>query len=59
MGFFTRKPVYLNISMFWTPMFWTPMFLISFGMAVVAGIVMPFQFGANWSRFSGATANVL
>ncbi len=29
------------------------------GMGVVTGIVMPFQFGTNWSRFSDATANVL
>ena len=28
-------------------------------MGVVTGIVMPFQFGTNWSRFSDATANVL
>jgi cytochrome d ubiquinol oxidase subunit I len=26
---------------------------------VVSGIVMPFQFGTNWRRFSEATANVL
>src|SRR5260221_5146484 len=32
---------------------------ITFGMGVVSGIVMPFQFGTNWSRFSDATANVL
>ena len=28
-------------------------------MGVVSGVVMPFQFGTNWSRFSDATANVL
>jgi cytochrome d ubiquinol oxidase subunit I len=28
-------------------------------MGVVTGIVMPFQFGTNWSRFSDTTANVL
>jgi cytochrome d ubiquinol oxidase subunit I len=28
-------------------------------MGVVSGIVMPFQFGTNWSRFSDITANVL
>jgi cytochrome d ubiquinol oxidase subunit I len=28
-------------------------------MGVVSGVVMPFQFGANWSRFSDVTANVL
>jgi len=28
-------------------------------MGVVSGIVMPFQFGTNWSRFSDAAANVI
>jgi cytochrome d ubiquinol oxidase subunit I len=28
-------------------------------MGVVSGIVMPFQFGTNWSRYADATANVL
>jgi hypothetical protein len=28
-------------------------------MGVVSGVVMPFQFGANWSRFSDVTANIL
>jgi cytochrome bd ubiquinol oxidase subunit I len=32
---------------------------VSFGMGVVSGIIMPFQFGTNWSRFTDATANVL
>ncbi len=32
---------------------------ISFGMGVVSGIVMPFQFGTNWSRFSDAAANII
>ena len=40
-------------------MFWIRIFSVSFGMGVVSGIVMPFQFGTNWSRFSDATANVL
>lgn len=52
--FFTRREVYFRISMFWTKIF-----AISFGMGVVSGIVMPFQFGTNWSRYSDATANVL
>ena len=34
-------------------------FAVSFGMGVVSGIVMPFQFGTNWSRYSDTTANVL
>lgn len=39
--------------------FWIKIFAISFGMGVVSGIVMPFQFGTNWSRFSDATSNVV
>ena len=50
----TGREVYLRVSIFWTRIF-----AISFGMGVVTGIVMPFQFGTNWSRFSDATANVL
>ncbi|MGH8148606.1 MAG: cytochrome ubiquinol oxidase subunit I [Steroidobacteraceae bacterium] len=49
-----RRAVYLELSTFWTKIF-----AVSFGMGVVSGIVMPFQFGTNWSRFSDATANVL
>lgn len=39
--------------------FWIKIFAISFGMGVVSGIVMPFQFGTNWSRFTDATSNVI
>ena len=39
--------------------FWTKIFAVSFGMGVVSGIVMTYQFGTNWSRFSDRTANVL
>ncbi len=39
--------------------FWIKIFAISFGMGVVSGIVMPFQFGTNWSRFSDAATNVI
>jgi cytochrome d ubiquinol oxidase subunit I len=50
----TRRAVYLRISIFWTKIF-----SVSFGMGVVSGIIMPFQFGTNWSRFSDATANII
>jgi hypothetical protein len=50
----TGRQVYHRVSMFWIKVF-----SISFGMDVVTGIVMPFQFGTNWSRYSDATANVL
>ncbi|MGB6053830.1 MAG: cytochrome ubiquinol oxidase subunit I [Burkholderiaceae bacterium] len=39
--------------------FWIRIFAVSFGMGVVSGIVMPFQFGTNWSRFSDHTSSVL
>jgi len=51
---FTRKPVFLNLSQFWLRIF-----AISFGMGVVSGIVMPFQFGTNWSRFSDIAGNII
>jgi cytochrome d ubiquinol oxidase subunit I len=50
----TRNPLYLRLSVFWTRIF-----AVSFGMGVVSGIVMPFQFGTNWSGFTDATADVL
>ncbi|NEX63943.1 cytochrome ubiquinol oxidase subunit I [Noviherbaspirillum galbum] len=39
--------------------FWIKIFAISFGMGVVSGIVMPFQFGTNWSRFSDGASTVI
>jgi cytochrome bd ubiquinol oxidase subunit I len=39
--------------------FWIKIFAISFGMGVVSGLVMPFQFGTNWSRFTDAASNVI
>ena len=39
--------------------FWLRIFAISFGMGVVTGVVMPFQFGTNWSRFSDAAGNIV
>ena len=50
----TKREVYLRISMFWTRLF-----AIAFGMGVVSGIVLPFQIGANWSRYSDVAANVI
>lgn len=51
---FTGRDVYLRISTFWIKIF-----SVAFGVGVVSGVIMPFQFGTNWSRFSDATANVL
>lgn len=39
--------------------FWAKVFAVSFGLGVVSGIPMSFQFGTNWSRFSEFTGNVL
>jgi cytochrome d ubiquinol oxidase subunit I len=52
--FFTGQDIFFRISGFWTRIF-----AVSFGMGVVSGIIMPFQFGTNWSRFTDATADVL
>ncbi len=52
--FLTGREIWFRISGFWTKIF-----AVSFGMGVVSGIIMPFQFGTNWSRFTDATADVL
>ena len=51
---FTGRSIYLRVSMFWIKIF-----SIAFGMGVVTGVIMPFQIGTNWSRYTDATANVL
>lgn len=38
---------------------WVKIFAVTFGMGVVSGVVMSFQFGTNWSRFSDASGSVL
>ncbi|HET6468404.1 MAG TPA: cytochrome ubiquinol oxidase subunit I, partial [Geminicoccaceae bacterium] len=50
----TGRDIYFSLSGLWTRIF-----AVSFGMGVVSGIVMSFQFGTNWSRFSDITGNVL
>ncbi len=39
--------------------FWTKIFAVSFAMGVVSGIVLSYQFGTNWSRFSEFSGNVI
>lgn len=39
--------------------FWTKIFAVSFGMGVVSGIVMSFQFGTNWAVLSEQAGNIL
>jgi cytochrome d ubiquinol oxidase subunit I len=43
----TGRPVYDNLYRYWIKIF-----SIVFGMGVVSGIVMSYQFGTNWSVFS-------
>ncbi len=50
----TNREIFMRLSQFWIKIF-----AVSFGMGVVSGIVMSFQFGTNWSRFSDITGNVL
>src|SRR5690242_5703697 len=39
--------------------YWLKIFAVAFGMGVVSGIVMSYQFGTNWSVFSDKTGPVL
>jgi len=39
--------------------FWTKIFAVSFAMGVVSGIVLSYQFGTNWARFSVVVGNVV
>jgi cytochrome d ubiquinol oxidase subunit I len=43
----TKRTVYVDLYHFWLKIF-----AVTFGMGVVSGIVMAYQFGTNWSFFS-------
>jgi cytochrome bd ubiquinol oxidase subunit I len=43
----TGKQVYMDLYVFWSKVF-----AVAFGMGVVSGLVMAYQFGTNWSEFS-------
>lgn len=38
---------------------WSKIFAVAFGMGVVSGVVMSYQFGTNWSQFSVRVGNVI
>jgi cytochrome d ubiquinol oxidase subunit I len=38
--------------------FWLKVFAVNFGMGVVSGLVMAYQFGTNWSHFSAFAGGV-
>ncbi len=50
----TGEEVYLNLFNYWKKIF-----ALAFGMGVVSGLVMSYQFGTNWSVFSDKTGPVL
>jgi cytochrome d ubiquinol oxidase subunit I len=39
--------------------FWTKIFAVSFTMGVVSGVVLSYELGTNWSRFSVIAGNVI
>lgn len=39
--------------------FWVKIFAVTFGMGVVSGVVMSYEFGTNWSVFSDRVSNVI
>jgi cytochrome d ubiquinol oxidase subunit I len=52
--FVTGRELWFRISGFWTRIF-----AVSFGMGVVSGVIMPFQFGTNWSRLTDTAGDVI
>ena len=50
----TGREVFINLFNYWLKIF-----AIAFGMGVVSGIVMSYQFGTNWSAFSDKTGPVI
>ncbi len=50
----TGKDIYLRLFNYWKTIF-----AVAFGMGVVSGIVMSYQFGTNWSVFSDKAGPVI
>lgn len=38
--------------------FWSKIFAVCFGMGVISGVVMSYEFGTNWSEFSRIAGNI-
>jgi len=49
----TKNTVYLDLYHFWVKLF-----SLFFGMGVVSGLVMAYQFGTNWAGFSNVAGSV-
>jgi cytochrome d ubiquinol oxidase subunit I len=50
----TGRHIYFDIAQHWTKIF-----AVSFGMGVVSGVVLSYEFGTNWSELSRRGGNVL
>src|SRR6187402_2658509 len=50
----TGREVFLNLFNYWLKIF-----AVAFGMGVVSGIVMSYQFGTNWSAFSDKAGPII
>jgi cytochrome bd ubiquinol oxidase subunit I len=50
----TGKTLYLDLFMYWLKIF-----SVTFGMGVVSGIVMSYQFGTNWSVLSNRAGPII
>jgi cytochrome d ubiquinol oxidase subunit I len=49
----TKRQVFVDLYQFWLKIF-----AVTFGMGVVSGIVMAYQFGTNWSFFSAYAGSI-
>ncbi|MCG8907129.1 MULTISPECIES: cytochrome ubiquinol oxidase subunit I [unclassified Pseudomonas] len=49
----TKEEVYRDLYHFWSKIF-----AVNFGMGVVSGLVMAYQFGTNWSGFSAFAGSI-
>jgi len=50
----TGNPIYEQVYRMWVKIF-----AVTFGMGVVSGVVLSYQFGTNWSVFADQVGNVL
>ena len=50
----TGRSVYLDVFQYWLKIF-----AVAFGMGVVSGLVMAYEFGTNWARFSDKAGPVI
>lgn len=49
----TAQPVYKTLYVFWSRIF-----ALNFGMGVVAGLVLAYEFGTNWAGFSNFAGSI-